>query len=129
MNRIQAVCAANIGLAVAIGAFGAHALRGRIADDMLEVFKTGQAYHLAIAIAALVLTGFARKALLRATVALLIGTVLFSGSLYTLALSGHRIWGAVTPIGGVVWIVTWLAVAAHVWNNPVTFGTETADKG
>lgn len=129
MNRMQAATAANVGLAVAIGAFGAHALKGKIADDLLTVFHTGQSYHLSMALAALLLSMFSRPFFAKATVGLLVGTVLFSGSLYALALTGIRLWGAVTPLGGVTWIGTWGAMAVHLWNNPLRLGTSPGETG
>jgi uncharacterized membrane protein YgdD (TMEM256/DUF423 family) len=129
MNRMQAVSALNVGLAVGIGAFGAHALKGRITDDLLTVFHTGPNYHLAMALAALLFSMVARPLLQKATVALFVGTLLFSGSLYALALTGIRMWGAVTPLGGVTWIGTWVAVAVHLWNNPIALGTPPRDLG
>lgn len=99
---------------VALGAFGAHALRARISAEMLEVYRTGVLYHLIHAVALLGVAGFAdrlRRPTL--TVALFAGGVLvFSGSLYALAVSGARTWGAVTPFGGVALIAGWLSLAS-----------------
>ena len=102
-------------LGVAAGAFGAHGLRGRLAADLLEVFETGARYQL---IHALALVGvglargrFAARPLAIAGASFAIGIVLFSGSLYALALSGVRLWGAVTPLGGVGFLVGWTALA------------------
>src|SRR5437773_5884300 len=86
-------------LAVLLGAFGAHGLRERVSPEMLEVWKTGVFYHL---IHALGLLGVAvageRIGWRRAVAGLFIaGIVIFSGSLYALALTGQRFWGAVTP--------------------------------
>ena len=91
-------------LGVALGAFGAHALRGRIAPDLIAVFETGARYHLIHALALIVVgLDLARRpsrALRAAGVLFAAGIVLFSGSLYALALTGVRVWGAVTPLGG-----------------------------
>ena len=129
MNRLPSVCAANLALSVAIGAFGAHAIRGTVSDAMMEVFKTGHTYHLAVGAIALFLALTPRLGLSRCAWALLIGTMLFSGSLYALALTGQRLWGAVTPLGGATWIVTFLAVAVVLW-KPTTVqsgvGTDVA---
>ena len=105
-------------LAVALGAFGAHALRDRLAPDLLAVFETGARYHLVHAVA-IVVVGFAEARLPAVRVSgvlFLIGTLLFSGSLYALALTGVRGWGAVTPLGGLAFLVgwAWLAWAAFV---------------
>ena len=103
-------------LAVALGAFGAHALRDRLAPDLLAVFETGARYHLVHAVA-IVVVGFAEARLPAVRVSgilFLVGTLLFSGSLYALALTGVRAWGAVTPLGGLAFLVgwAWLAWAA-----------------
>ena len=99
-------------LAVALGAFGAHALKARLSPDMLAVWHTGVEYHvfhalglLAIGIVAIQLPG---SALLRWSGWLMLaGIVLFSGSLYLLALSGERWLGAVTPVGGILFLAAW----------------------
>ena len=106
-------------LAVALGAFGAHALKGRIAPEMLAVWHTGVEYHLFHALG-LIAVGVVSvhlpdSAPLRwSGWAMLAGIVLFSGSLYALALSGERWLGAVTPIGGACFIAGWLALAYAV---------------
>jgi uncharacterized membrane protein YgdD (TMEM256/DUF423 family) len=115
--RHAAVGGAFLGASgVALGAFGAHALRARIPADLLEVFRTGVLYQLVHAVALLGIAGFADK--LRRptlTVALFVGgVVVFSGSLYTLAISGVRTWGAVTPVGGVSLIAGWLVLLFSV---------------
>lgn len=101
-------------LGVAAGAFGAHALRSRLGADMLNVYETAVRYQMYHALA-LVLTGFMAtrlysSALTAAGLLFLIGIIIFSGSLYVLALSGTRWWGAVTPIGGVAFLAGWLAL-------------------
>ena len=107
-------------LAVALGAFGAHALRSRLSPEMLVVWHTGIEYHvfhalglLAVGIVAIQLPG---SALLRWSGWLMLaGIVLFSGSLYLLALSGERWLGAVTPVGGILFLAAWaLFVTAAV---------------
>ncbi len=102
-------------LGVAAGAFGAHALRGRLDPDMLQVFETGVRYHLVHALA-LLAVAWAASRWPGATVSLagwlfLFGTAVFSGSLYGLSLSGVRLLGAVTPLGGVALIAGWIALA------------------
>lgn len=103
-------------LAVALGAFGAHALRARVPVDDLVVFETGvryQMYH-ALALIALGLATAGRPSGWSSRAAWLFGAgiMLFSGSLYVLVLSGARWWGAVTPFGGVAFLAGWLAFAA-----------------
>ena len=103
-------------LGVAAGAFGAHALRSRIAPDLLAVFQTGVQYHLvhAVALVALGALWIARPdvaGLGLVALLLAVGIVVFSGSLYALALTGVRGFGAVTPLGGVAWLVAWALLA------------------
>jgi uncharacterized membrane protein YgdD (TMEM256/DUF423 family) len=105
-------------LAVALGAFGTHGLRARLSPEMLAAFETGvryQMYHaLAILLVALMLGRFDGWMFRAAGWAFTIGIVLFSGSLYLLAITGTTILGAITPIGGLAFLVGWgfLAVAA-----------------
>ncbi len=102
-------------VAVAAGAFGAHALRARLAPDLLAVFETGARYQLFHALALLVVGLMLERARSRALNAagglFVAGTVLFSGSLYALALTGARAWGAVTPLGGLGFLAGWLCLA------------------
>ena len=102
-------------LGVAGGAFGAHALRARLSPDMLEVFETAaryQMYHaLALVAAAWVASRWPGGAAHAAGWLFVAGTVLFSGSLYVLALTGVRWLGAVTPIGGLAFLAGWAALA------------------
>lgn len=98
---------------VAAGAFGAHWLRERVGADMLEVFRTGALYQLihALALVALGTSGDRLGAWGRGAGWLfVVGILLFSGSLYALALSGTRLWGAVTPLGGVCFLAGWFAL-------------------
>jgi uncharacterized membrane protein YgdD (TMEM256/DUF423 family) len=97
---------------VALGAFATHALEPRVPAGRLETFQTGARYHLAHAVAILVLATAAglwnRKGLIRAGWMLVAGTALFSGSLYLLVLTDTPAMGAVTPFGGVLLIGGWL---------------------
>jgi len=105
---------------VALGAFGAHALHELLLQrGMLVAWETGVRYHLVHAVALLALAGWARDGSL--TVALkwaarlwIVGTVLFAGSLYGLALGGPRLLGPVTPLGGAALIAGWVAVILSV---------------
>ena len=90
-------------LAVALGAFGAHALNTRIDPHMLANFETGVRYQMYAALALMVLGTQAGQ--VRAPLPILLGALIFSVSLYILALSGVRWLGAITPIGGVLMIV------------------------
>ena len=99
-------------ISVAAGAFGAHALRGRLAPDYLAVFETAaryQMYHaLALFAVAWAITRWPGPLPVWAGWLFVAGTVVFSGSLYILALTGIRWWGAVTPLGGVAFLAGWL---------------------
>ena len=104
------------GLAVAAGAFGAHALRDRVAPDMLAIFETGVRYQMYHALALLgVAWATARWPDSSAVLAgwcFVAGIVIFSGSLYVLALTGVRWLGAITPLGGLAFLAGW---ALLVW--------------
>lgn len=106
--------AASAFIAVAAGAFGAHALRARLSPDLLATFETGaryQMYHaLALLAAAWATTRWPGSLIQWAGWLFVIGTVLFSGSLYALALSGVRWLGAVTPFGGVAFLGGWVCL-------------------
>ncbi|MCD1261731.1 DUF423 domain-containing protein [Paenibacillus athensensis] len=111
----------NAFLAVALGAFGAHALKGKLSEDMLSVYHTGVQYHMIHALGLILIALVADKlggssSLVHVSGwAILIGIVLFSGSLYALSLSGIKVLGAITPLGGVSFLLGWilLAVAAY----------------
>lgn len=103
-------------LAVAFGAFGAHALRDRLPADLFAVYQTGSLYHLihtlALFGAALLLQQSGPSPWARAAAWLFVaGMLIFSGSLYALAISGTRWLGAITPVGGVALIGAWLCLA------------------
>ena len=118
-RRIAAAGACSAGVAVALGAFGAHGLRGMLSPEMLAVYETGvryQMYH-ALALIATGLGGLSvrnpeRRLLIGASWAFGFGTLLFSGSLYALALTGLRGLGAVTPAGGLAFIAGWALFGA-----------------
>jgi uncharacterized membrane protein YgdD (TMEM256/DUF423 family) len=110
-------------LAVAIGAFGAHGLKARIAPELMPVYKTGVEYHFYHALG-IILVGLAAfhlppSACLRgAGWAMLAGIVLFSGSLYLLSLTGLAWLSAITPFGGVAFIAAWGLFAAAAFGTP-----------
>ena len=116
-----ALGALSAGLGVALGAFGAHALKARLAPDMLAVYEVGVRYQLVHALA-LLAAGYActrwpGTAVTTSGWLFVAGTLLFSGSLYVLSLSGVRWLGAVTPLGGVAWIVGWGCLAWAAWRG------------
>ena len=102
-------------LGVAFGAFGAHGLRGRLSPEMLAVFETAVRYQMYHALALLVLAALMARVdgwlVHLAGWSFVAGIVLFSGSLYALALTGVRILGAITPLGGVAFILGWACLA------------------
>ncbi len=106
-------------LAVAAGAFGAHGLRARLDARMLEIWQTAASYHLvhalALVVAGLVAAQKAGVAPKVAGAAFLLGVLVFSGTLYALALTDLRWLGAITPLGGVAFIVGWVALAVALW--------------
>ncbi|OLP16768.1 hypothetical protein BST81_18905 [Leptolyngbya sp. 'hensonii'] len=108
-------------LAVVAGAFASHALREKVSDRALEIFQTGAQYQMYHALALLAVGLLMGRLELPSTLltlvgfAFLLGIVLFSGSLYALALSGTKILGAITPLGGAAFILGWLALAYASW--------------
>jgi len=106
-------------LGVALGAFGAHALKARLTAEMLAVYQTGVQYHLAHALG-IVLIGVlvqrlpASRWLPVAAWTMTAGVIVFSGSLYALSITGVRLLGAITPLGGLALLAAWLLVAIGV---------------
>ncbi len=112
-----AVAALVLGLAVMLGAFGAHGLHGRLDAYSMGVYRTDVLYHFIHALGLLIDSILPRAGVLQAPAVawvcllLLAGIILFSGSLYLLAITGVRILGAITPIGGLCFIAAWLLLA------------------
>lgn len=122
MDRVFFGVGAVLGaVGVAAGAFGAHALRTRVAPEMLAVFEAGVRYHLVHALALLAAGWAAARwpspAVTAAGWLFVAGILLFSGSLYALALTGVRALGLVTPVGGVAFILGWIALAWAAWRG------------
>ncbi|MDH3693924.1 MAG: DUF423 domain-containing protein [Gammaproteobacteria bacterium] len=112
----------NATLVVMLGAFGAHGLKARLSQEMLAVFQTGVQYHfyhaLGLFAVAFVASQFPDSTLVKwSGWTMLAGIVLFSGSLYILSLSGIRWLGAITPLGGLAFIVAWCLLAIAVVKN------------
>jgi len=109
----------NAAIAVALGAFGAHALKNSLSKDMLAVFETGVQYHFYHALG-LLAVGFIATHLPESSLVqwsgwlMLAGIIFFSGSLYILAVSGISWLGAITPIGGTAFIIAWLLLAIAI---------------
>lgn len=101
-------------LSVAAGAFGAHGLRSKLSPEMLAVFETGARYQMFHALALLgtawAFTHFHPGLSKASGLFFILGSVIFSGSLYALALSGIKMWGAVTPLGGLFLLAGWLTL-------------------
>ena len=125
MDRVfLSLGAASAFIAVAAGAFGAHALRDRLSADMLGVWQTAAAYQMYHALALLgvgiVLGRFSVDGSVWLTAAgwlFVAGSVLFAGSLYALALTNISVLGALTPLGGVAFLLGWAGLAVGVWQR------------
>jgi uncharacterized membrane protein YgdD (TMEM256/DUF423 family) len=112
----------NMFLAVALGAFGAHALKASLSSGSMAVYQTGNQYHfyhgLGLFAVGLASGFFPGSGFLRwSGAAILGGIVLFSGSLYVLSLTGQRWIGVITPFGGTAFMVGWLLLAVGVWRG------------
>ena len=121
-DRLFLLLGSLSGLAgVALGAFAAHGLRARLSAEMLDIFEVGvryQMYHaLGLVAVALAFGRWPRPEFLVAGWAFVVGTLVFSGSLYVLSLSGIRWLGAVTPIGGLAFLLGWLGLAWGAWKG------------
>ena len=106
-------------LAVAFGAFGAHALRRRLSTERMAVYQTGvqyQMYHALALIAAAILSQRAGGLAIWAGWLFILGIVLFSGSLYLLCLTDRRAFGAITPLGGLAFIGGWALLAVSAFH-------------
>lgn len=123
MERLLYIGGALAGfLGVALGAFGAHALRAKLSPDMLAIYETGvryQMYHvIAVFAAAWAAARWQKKIFGAAGVSFLAGIVVFSGTLYLVALTGERWLGAITPFGGLALLTGWLMLAIGAWRAP-----------
>ena len=120
MDRLFLLLASVSGfLAVAVGAFGAHLLRDRLTPELRQAFESGHRQHVLHVVALLAVawasTRWPGGATTTAGWLFVAGTILFSGSLYLLAITGQRWLGAVTPVGGLAFLLGWLILAWRVW--------------
>ncbi|MDH5360965.1 MAG: DUF423 domain-containing protein [Gammaproteobacteria bacterium] len=121
-NRLIPLGAIMALLGVALGAFGAHALKGQLDGYYLEIYKTGVIYHLVHALGIILIGIIAQNSVNSGRVILsgylmVGGIVVFSGSLYLLAITGQRWLGAITPIGGILFLLAWGLLALTKWKK------------
>jgi uncharacterized membrane protein YgdD (TMEM256/DUF423 family) len=110
-----------LAIAVVVGAFGAHALKSKIPDDLMQVYQTGVEYHFYHALGLLlvgILSIYWPTGLLNwSALFLALGILLFSGSLYVMAITGIKWLGAITPLGGLSFIAGWVLLFVAVWKH------------
>jgi uncharacterized membrane protein YgdD (TMEM256/DUF423 family) len=116
-----AIGAITAGIGVALGAFGAHGLKSRVTPDLLVIFETAARYQLYHAFA-LIAVGWAASKWAHPLIntagwSFLIGILLFSGSLYILTMTGIKKFGAITPFGGLAFLIGWLLLAVAAWRS------------
>jgi uncharacterized membrane protein YgdD (TMEM256/DUF423 family) len=122
MQIFLSVAAILGGLSVVAGAFASHALRDRISERSLEIFDVGARYQMYHALALLLVAVLISRTpsppttLIASGWLFIVGIAIFSGSLYALSLTGIKILGAITPLGGVAFILGWGALAIAAWN-------------
>ena len=112
-----------LALAVGIGAFGAHGLKTHLSAEMMQTFKTGVEYHfyhaLGLLLIGLLAVNYPSLYVKWSAILLFVGIFLFSGSLYVLAVSGIKWFGAITPFGGISFIAGWIMLFVSVWKGTV----------
>ena len=120
-KTIIMVASILLALAVAIGAFGAHGLKAHLSPEMLQTYKTGVEYHfyhaLGLLLVGVLSLSIPSNLLNWSAFLLVLGIILFSGSLYILAISGIKWIGAVTPAGGLSFIAGWIFLFLSVWKK------------
>lgn len=115
-SKYLTIGAISVAIAIALGAFGAHGLEGKLTEHYLEVFETGVRYHMYSSLG-LMIIGLLGQVLGRSKVLnngfrlIFVGMIIFSGSLYVLSATGFSKLGMVTPIGGVAMIAGWICIA------------------
>ena len=120
-KTILMTAALLMALVVAIGAFGAHGLKSHLSEEMIQIYKTGVEYHFYHALG-LLLVGVLSLSIPSgwlnwSAILLTAGIILFSGSLYVLAVTGIKWMGAVTPVGGLSFIAGWVFLFVAVWKK------------
>lgn len=120
-KTILMIASILLAMAVALGAFGAHGLKSQLSTDMLQTFKTGVDYHfyhaLGLLFIGILAVSFPSDLIKWSAILLTAGIVLFSGSLYALAISGIKWLGAITPLGGLSFIAGWVMLFLAVWKK------------
>ncbi len=120
-RHIVVIAALTLMVGVGAGAFGAHGLKAMLSADMLAIWQTAVLYQMIHGLGLLGIAALAQRLphrrLIAAGIVMFAGTVIFSGSLYILALTGIRGLGAITPIGGVAFIVAWAMLALTAWRE------------
>jgi uncharacterized membrane protein YgdD (TMEM256/DUF423 family) len=109
--------ALNAAISIAAGAFGAHGLRSRLEPRALEIFETAARYQMYHALAMILVGVIATRGAGTAGWIFQAGIVVFSGSLYALALTDVKILGAITPLGGLAFLVGWIWLAVAAWRS------------
>ncbi|WP_019611832.1 DUF423 domain-containing protein [Thioalkalivibrio sp. AKL7] len=121
IRPLVVIAALLAGIAVVLGAFGAHALQERLTEQALATWHTGVQYHFIHALALLLVAALwahlANGWAAASAVAFVIGILLFSGSLYALVLGAPRILGAIAPLGGTAFILGWAGLAIAAWRS------------
>lgn len=111
----------NMAIAIALGAFGAHGLKTKISKHMFENWNTGTHYHIVHALALLFIAFLISKVGEQTSLVsiagwlIVLGILLFSGSLYIMAITNIKTLGAITPIGGISFIIAWILIASSAW--------------
>lgn len=123
-GRTLAIAGLLLALATVFGAFGAHALKAQLSPDRLQVYETAVRYHFFHALGllgiGLALRFMDAPSMRWAAVLVIVGIVLFSGSLYALTFGAPRLLGIVTPFGGVALIAGWICFAVGTWRATIT---------
>lgn len=121
MKTLLILGCSNAALAVMLGAFGAHGLKARVDAAQLAIWQTASEYHfyhaLGLIIVGLLAKQFSATGIVASGWVMLAGTLIFSGTLYLLVLTGQRWLGAITPIGGTALIIAWLMLAWALYKS------------